>query len=89
MSHTKGEWKVNGTIVQDETGYPIVLVWPNTKLSSADSSALMNANAHRICQCVNNFDRLLEACRMARHNEHKHWDEIKAVLDSAIAAAEG
>ena len=44
------------------------------------------ANAERICQCVNNFDDLLAACKNARTAFLRH--EADDILDQAIKEAE-
>ncbi len=62
MEHTKEKLKVEGTtIIQDETGHTIAQVWPDTRVSSAKSIALMKANAEHLVKCWNSHNDLLEA----------------------------
>ncbi len=58
MEHTKGPWKVDGTIIQDEAKHTIAQVWPDTRLSSSKSLAQMKANARLIAA----VSELLAAC---------------------------
>ncbi len=44
------------TILSDTTGYPVAQVWPDTRLSSEDSLAIMAANADHLVECWNAFE---------------------------------
>ena len=79
MNHIKGDWKVytsqNNKYVKVVAGdkatnkncaytsYVIARIGPIGDGPIVTSTRL--ANAHRICQCVNNFDKLLEVCKFA------------------------
>ena len=70
---TKGKWiyeKSTQTIRSSKENYWLVT------MSSFDGAVDNEANAHRICQCVNNFDELLDACKKA-------FDEITPLSDCA------
>ena len=57
--HTKGKWTVHGTIIQDDSGYPIAQVWPVTRLSK-DYPGWNEADARLIAAAP----ELLDACKM-------------------------
>lgn len=91
MTHTKGKWVINGIIIEDNTGYPIARVWPNTKLSSAKSVELIKANACLIAaapELLAACEMLLEAYRLSRPQVFG-TDAVEEEARAAIAAAKG
>lgn len=56
--HTKGKWKYEDEYVRADTGDIIADVYFSEGMYWTKTD-----NARRICQCVNNFDDLLDACR--------------------------
>jgi len=68
MSYTKGKWEAKGYEIITPTGLFELVLMDGVGLKQKE------ANARRICQCVNNFDDLLEACKRVRswlNQEHK------------------
>ena len=109
MKHTKGKWKIRyyhnygeqkdgepitPVIVSDE-GRVATIVLFNAAIGRQD---IADANARRICQCVNNFDKLLEACIKAHDlllclhvcdQDKPIADNLRNDLRKAIAESEG
>ena len=51
----------------------------------AKEQALVNATYFK--KSWSSHDKLVEACKLALHNEGHHWHEIKKVLEAALASA--
>ena len=58
-NYTKGKWEKNNLEIK-VAGRGIVARCPTTNTGGTMECV---ANAERICQCVNNFDDLLETCK--------------------------
>ena len=64
MEHTNTEWKVSsGTLIVTDEARIIANTTPIAVEGLELPYKEARANAKRICQCVNNFDALLEACK--------------------------
>ena len=107
MEHTKGKWEysvLNGTqtpatLFTSQDGVEIdIAVFEKWEASWA--KAEMEANARRICQCVNNFDEVVETLKSALEwhkgdkwragtvSERSQWQIQKNRYEQAIAKAE-
>lgn len=94
--HTKGEWMLDGgTNTKGD-----LFIWQAGTYFGGHAIATVHgeiqegaeANARRICQCVNNFDKLLDVCEqfvflkktnMTKKQVRLHCD----IAEAAIAAA--
>ena len=93
--YTKGKWTVHGTIIQDDSGYPIAQVWPVTRLSK-DYPGWNEADARLIAAAP----ELLEACKVAEivlrqglkvdkdgnpenNQSHRAWKIANAAIEAA------
>ncbi len=76
MSHTKGKWTIETPCGFPYSGLYIVPVirkdfpYHIAKIRQLRESKESEANARRICQCVNNFDDLLAACEIVIHRAY-------------------
>jgi len=62
--HTKGKWRVSSSLlVVDEESRIIANLQPFDVLGLKLPIKQTIANGERICQCVNNFDELLNICK--------------------------
>lgn len=88
MSYTKWKWEV----IQPG-------VYCNCQICACGTTFIIDTDTKRaVCKMewsglpqaklIAAAPQLLEACKMARHNEGKRWGEIRDVLDAAIEAAE-
>lgn len=81
--YTKGKWEIySKTLLKNDSE-------PEQYISCTGSDA--EANAKRICYCVNNFDNLLEACKKVKGFLTNGFEPDKAlcVIERAIAKAKG
>ena len=100
--HTKGKWEVGRSLASTGAtpvkadfgnGSKITVAWVCCK-DTADclTSEITEANAHRICLCVNTHDDLLAACEAAlvylEDQGCQNWPTAKE-LKAAIAEAKG
>ena len=76
MDYTKGKWEYYGEcdfdgqpIIETKAGYDaeesMLIAIMQCGDDSTPTFSQAEANAKRICHCVNNFDALLEACKRA------------------------
>ena len=84
-------WTVNGTIIQDSTGYTVAQVWPDTRISSRDSVEKMQARALLIAAAPGLLiacERMLGAMGCDELNGGRVFDDElrKQVKDFAKAA---
>ena len=92
--YTKDKWQKmpkTDTILQNEKGRTIA-VFNFVDMANADEMSLGEAqdNINRVCQCVNNFDALLEACKMVMEvkPQERMNDNTLAYVAQAIQEAE-
>lgn len=79
MSYTKGKWEITE---KKPEGIPSWVISTEKNIIAWVPKWTSNkANARRICQCVNNFNKLLEALEQIRHNTHclnnENWYQFK------------
>ena len=86
MTHTKGEWRSDhSNILSDK-------LW--IAECYADTTKESESNAHRIVQCVNSHDGLVEALKevikyQLGHGPSKTFSEIAEIAKLALKSAEG
>ncbi len=78
------KWTVDGTIIQDGTGYTVAQVWPDARLSSKESIARMESHACLIAAAP----ALLAACEYAL-TAISLSQTMRKQLKAAIEAAKG
>ena len=94
--YTKGKWEVKSRVT--ELGKVFVVEWSGLYICLMPSSVGVDeANARRICRCVNGFDGLLEALKKTTaklkwpiytENEKKILQPIIEMAEVTIASAE-
>lgn len=103
--HTEGKWDIQGGTNKKGD----LFIWKSGEYYGGHAIATVHgeieegaeANAHRICQCVNNFDGLLDALKsVQRYNKSAkegkinldeagdYWEVVMDEVTEAVAAAE-
>jgi hypothetical protein len=93
--YTKGKWEItfiNGNLYIVSSNLEIAKLCIKPTATQTYRKEEIQANAERICHCVNNFDELLEACeealgQMERFNSGFYFAECREKLNKAIAKA--
>jgi hypothetical protein len=92
MNYTKGEWiKGSKGSIDDKGGFPIAIVYPDTRLSSKDSIAKREANAHLIAAAPDMYEALQEALGIFPGDwiNQPYLVDIHIKIQQALAKAEG
>ena len=87
MEHTKGKWETNGVLVLAGAMAATARFICSCHTGGWISLEEAEANARRICQCVNNFDALLALVRGYRTTYP--LDDYADAADKIIAQVSG